>query len=100
VVATTNTLISLLSLIPPSYIVVSIRELVNINITLSTTTKALSSNVLDQTSSNMEMDIDMDTMRGRPLFLSHNSSKEFFILSKESIVPYYKRIEIQSNTLG
>jgi len=86
---------SLLSLIIPSCMVAPIRELANI--TFSTTTKALSSNTLDQMSLNMDIDIDVDVPRGRPSSPSNNSSRESSILSKASTVPYYERMEIQSN---
>ena len=77
----------LLFLLPPSYMVMPIRELVNK--TLSTTTKALSSNTLYQMSSNIKMDINMNIMRERLLFLSNNCFRESSILSKASLVPYF-----------
>ena len=45
----------------------------------------------------MDMDIDMDTLRERLLFLSNNSSRKSSILSKTFSILYYKRIEIQNN---
>ena len=75
--------------------VVPIRELANI--TLSTTIKTLSTNILDQTSSSMNMDINMNIPRGRLSFPSNNSSRESSILSKASTIPYCERMEIQNN---
>ena len=85
----------LLSLLPLSCIIVLIRELANI--TLSITTKALSSNILDQMSSNMKIDINVNITRGRPSSPFNNSSRESSILSKASMVTYCERMEIQSN---
>jgi len=45
----------------------------------------------------MDMDIDMDTLRERLLFLSNKSSRESSILSKTFLIPYCERMEIQNN---
>ena len=75
--------------------VVPIRELVNT--TLSTTTKALSTNQLAQIPASMDIDINVDIPRGRSAFPDSNCTRESSILSNMSSVPYHKRMEIQSN---
>ena len=45
----------------------------------------------------MDMDIDMDTLRERLLFLSNKSSRESSIFSKTFLILYYERMEIQNN---
>ena len=73
----------LLSLLLLSCMVVFIRELANI-----TTTKALSTNILDWTSSSMNIDINVNTPRGRPSFS--------YILSKTLLILYCDRMKIQN----
>jgi len=78
--------------------VVPIRELVNI--TLSTTTKALSTNQLAQIPASMNMNIDVDIPRERSASPDSNCTRELSILSNMSSVPYYERIKIQATTLS
>ena len=75
--------------------VAPIRELANTS--FFSTAKALLSNNQVQSSPGMDMDIDMIIPRGRSSSHSSNSSRESSVLSKASLVPYYERIEIQSN---
>jgi len=75
--------------------VAPIRE--SVNITLSTTTKALSTNLMAQIPANMDMDIDVDIPRGRSASPSSNSSRESSMHSNVSSVPYHTRMELQSD---
>jgi len=75
--------------------VVPIRELVNT--TLSTTTKALSTNQLAQIPASMDMDINVDIPRRRSVSPDSNCTRESSILSNMPSVPYHERMEIQSN---
>ena len=82
--------------------VTPIRELVNI--TLSTTIKASLTNQLPQIPVSMNMDINVDILRGILTFPINNSTRELSIressiLSNVSSIPYYERMEIQSNNL-
>jgi len=47
----------------------------------------------------MEMDINTDNSRGRLASFSKYSSKESSVHLNVSSIPYYKRMEIQSNNL-
>ena len=75
--------------------VAPIRE--SANITLSTTTQALSTNLMAQIPANMDMDIDIDIARGRSASPSSNSSRESSMHSNASSVPYHTRMELQSD---
>ena len=94
--------IILLSLIPPSYIVVPNRDLRNIQFF----TSAIPPTTLQMACLLVESMIDInvnkyvnnyDDVRGR--FLSPNSinSRSASVLSKASTISYYKRIEIQND---
>ena len=87
----------LLSLLPPSCMVVLIRELAN-NI-FSTLTNIPSYTPVAQIyfNLNMENDIDMGPPRGRSSMLSKNNSKDSSIISTMSSKPYYEYIEIQND---
>ena len=84
-----------LSLLSPSYMVVLIRGLVNTS--LSTSTKALSTNLMAQIPANMNMNIDINIPRGRSALHFSKSSRESSIHSNVSSVSYHTRMEIQSN---
>jgi len=75
--------------------VVPIRELANT--LFPSTTKHLSSTSMAQNPSNMDMDMDTDILRGRSVSSSNNSSRESSMHSNASLVPYHKKMEIQSN---
>ena len=85
----------LLSLLLPSYIVVPIREVVNTLI--SSTTKETTLNPVVHNISNMDMNIN--TPRGRLAFSSMNSSRASLVYLATSSISYYKRMKIQSNNL-
>ena len=87
----------LLSLLFPSCIVASIRELVNTLI--SSTTTASISLQMTYIPSAIEMDIYNNITRGKSYSSSRNSSRELLILSNISSVAYYKQIEILNNIL-
>ena len=74
--------------------VVPIRELVNKS--SISTYKAFSSHKLVQSSTNMNLDINMATLRERLLSYQSHNSRESSVLSTASSVPYYKRMEYQS----
>jgi len=86
----------LLSLLPLSCIVVLIRELVNT--LFSSTTKHLLFFFKAQNSFNMDIDIDIDILRGRLVSSNNNSSRKSSMHSNASFISYYKRIEIQSDS--
>ena len=86
---------SLLSLLPPTCLVVPIRELANQS--SFTTTKALLSNKLVQSSPSMDTDINMAASRGRSLSHLGTRFRESSILSTTSSIPYHERMEIQSS---
>jgi len=50
-----------------------------------------------QNPSNMDMDMDTDILRERSVSSSNNSSRDSSTHSNASLVPYHKRMEIQSN---
>ena len=50
----------------------------------------LSTNISNQASLSMDIDVDMNTFRDRPLFSSNNNSRESSILSTTSSIPYCK----------
>jgi len=85
----------LLSLLPPSCIVAPIRELVNTLFLIST--KAFSTSSMTHDPSYIDIDIDIDTSRGRSTSSNNKSSREFSMHSNTSSVPYFKRMEIQSD---
>ena len=88
----------LFSLLPPYYIVVPIRELVNILFsTLTTTVQSLQMACLPST---RNMDVDTDIIRRRYTSSSKVSSRESLIDSKASSMAYHKRIEIMNNLLN
>jgi len=80
----------LLSLLLPSYMVAPIREVVNTLI--PNTTKETTLNPIVHNTSNM--DIDINTPRGRLAFSSTNSLRTSLVQSVASSIPYYERIEI------
>jgi len=75
---------SLLSLLPPSYMVVPIRELVN---TLYISTDKPQTNQISLSKQYL-MDIEIDLPRGRSTSLSTNSSRETSINSVTSSMAY------------
>ena len=85
----------ILSLLPPSYIVVLIRELVNILFFTYSTT--LQSNPIAQLPSNIDMDVDINIIRERSTFSSQISSRESSTHLAILSIPYHERIEIQNN---
>ena len=85
----------LLFLLLLSCIIALIRELVNI--ILSTTSKALSANIVDQIPTNIDIDIDVDISRRRSAPPFGNSTRESSILLNTSSILYYQKIKIQSN---
>ena len=88
----------LFSLLPLYYIVVPIRELVNILFsTLTTTVQSLQMACLPST---RNMDVDTDIIRRRSTSSSKVSSRESLIDSKASSMAYHKRIEIMNNLLN
>jgi len=80
----------LLSLLPPSYMVAPIREVANTLI--PNTTKETTLNPIVHNISNM--DIDINTSRGRSAFSSTNSSRTSLVQSATSSIPYHERMEI------
>ena len=89
----------LLSLLPLSYMVVSIRELANN--TFSTLSNISSYTALAQTHSNLNMNnIDIGLPRGRFSLFFINNSREPSILSQASSLLYYEQMEIQNNDLS
>jgi len=86
---------SLLSLLPPSCVVAPERDLANIPFPFDIYNF---SNPMVQNESSMDMDID--TPRGRSTSSSANSSRESSTHSNLSSIPYYERMEDQSNKLS
>jgi len=86
---------SLLSLLPPSCMVVPKRDLVNIPFPFDIYN--FSSPMVQN---KLSMDMDMDTPRGRSTSSSANSSRELSTHSNLSSIPYHKRMEDQSNKLS
>ena len=78
--------------------VAPIRELVNILFPVFT--KAFLTSSITQNPSNMDMDVNINTYRGRFVFSSNKSSRKSSIHSNASSILYFKKMEIQSdNTL-
>jgi len=88
-------LLLILSLLPPSYIVALIRELVNILFFTYFTT--LQSNPITQLLFNIDIDVDINIIRERSAFSSQISSRELLTHLAISSIPYHERIEIQNN---
>jgi len=83
------------SLLSPSYIVVPIRELVNIyffNSLASTTHFSIA-----QISSNMDMDVNYNIIRERSALSSKSGSRSLSISSNTSLVSYYKYMEMNND---
>ena len=83
---------SLLSLVPPSCMVAPNRELAN---TLFPFDASTLFNPMVQ--NNINMDMDINTPRGRSAIPSANNSRELLAHSSVSSIPYVKRMEAQSN---
>ena len=86
----------LLSLLPPSYMVVPIRESVNTLfpfILNSQSSIQESTNILNQ-----QMDIEIDTPRGQSMSSSTNSSRESLTHSNTSPMVYADRIQALANS--
>jgi len=82
----------LLSLVPPSCIVVPNRELVNtlFSFDISILSIPIAYN-------NKNIDIDIDTLRGRLVNVSTNGSRESLTYSNVPFISYMKRMEAQNN---
>jgi len=52
---------------------------------------------MTQNHSNIDMDMNIDTFRGRPISSNNKTSRESFIYSNAFSIPYFKRIEIQND---
>ena len=89
---------SLLSLLPPSCIVVPIRELVNT--LFSTTTTAMEPSQIAELLSNIDINIKTDIVRGKSTSSSKNNFIKSSILSQASLMAYHERIEIMNNLLN
>ena len=88
----------LLSFLPPSCMVVPIRELVNTLFSTSTTTiQSLQMACLPST---MDMNIDIDIIRERSASSSRINSRESLIDSKASSMAYHERMEVINNLLN
>ena len=86
----------LLSLLPPSYMVVFLREVAN---TLNpSTTKEIIVNTIVHNISNIDM--NMNTPRRRSPLSSINYSRAASACLNTSSISYYKRMEIQSKKLS
>ena len=75
--------------------VVPTRELVNTLIPITIKATILDPMVLN----NYNMDMDIDTVRGRSVSSSTNSLRAFSVCSNTSSIPYHERMEIQSSNL-
>jgi len=84
-----------LSLLPPSCIVVPIRELANKH--LFTSAISITPLSMTQIPSNMKMDIDYDSIKKRSALLSKNSLRIFSISSSTLFVLYYQYMEINND---
>ena len=85
---------TLLSLLPPSCMIVPIRELANN--TFSTLSNISSYTALAQTHSNLNMDnIDIGPLRERFPLSSINNSREPSILSEAFSLPYHEHEQIK-----
>ena len=84
----------LLSLVPPSYMVVPIRDLANIQ--LSTTTFS-PKHLTHLSIPNIEEDIIMHTTREKTPVSLKNDSRDSSIISTTLSKPYYKHMEIQNH---
>jgi len=85
--------ISLLFLIPLSCIVVPNRKLANTLLFSSITNIALSLIIHN----NMNIDINMDTLKDRSIYSSTDNSRELLVYSSLSSISYIEKIEVQSN---
>ena len=90
-----KTQLSLLSLLSLSYIVALIRELVNKS--FLSTSKAFLSYRLVQSLTNINLDINMATSRGRSLSHQSYNSREFSVFLTTLSVPYHERIKYQNS---
>ena len=86
---------SLLSLIPLSYIVTPSSRLVNTLFPLN-----LNIIITPNIHNKDNMDMKMDTLRGKSILSNTNSSKELLVLSNTFSTPYVKRIKAQSKDLS
>ena len=86
---------SLLSFLPPSCVVVLIRELANIHsFTLASSSK---SSTMATLLSNMNIDIDIDIIKRKSIFFSKINLRKSSILSNTLSVSYYEKIEHNNN---
>jgi len=77
--------------------VVLVRDLVNTLFSISTT--ACQQSYITILPSSTDMDINYDTIRGRPKSSSNNSSRELFVLSNVSSIAHHKHMEALNNIL-
>ena len=86
---------SLLSLLPPSCIIVPVREVVDKHCSFSSTFSTNST--MTSYPSNVKMcDIDNSKFREYSAIFSKYSLREFLILLNTSSIPYYRKIEINN----
>ena len=85
----------LLSLLPPSCMVVPIRELANIH--FSTSASSSKPFTMATLPSNIDIDIDSNIIRRRSVFYSKMNSRELSILSNTSFAPYHEKMEYNNN---
>ena len=88
----TDRVASLLSLIPPSCMVAPSSELANTLFPVN-----LNTHITPITLNNNQMDMEVDTLRGRSVSSSANGSRESSAHSSVSSIPYVERMEAQSN---
>ena len=85
----------LLSLVPPSCMVATIREPANIH--FSTSALNLKPLLIANLLSEMDMDIDCNIIRGRSTSSSKVSPRNSLVILNASSISYHKRMEINNN---
>ena len=85
----------LLSLLPPSCMVVPIREVVNKQFSLSSAITLNS--IISQEPSYIDIDINNSIIRGRSTLFSKDGLRSSLISSSTSSISYHQHIEINNN---
>ena len=87
----------LFSLLPPSCIVVPIRELVNKQLSSSSVNISYSS--IAKFSSNMDIDVNCNNIKKRSALSSKANSRSSLISSSTSSMPYHEYMDMNNNIL-
>jgi len=87
--------LSLLSLLPPSCIVVPVREVVNKHFLFSST--ITSNPTMAQIPSNIDIDVNIDIIRGRSSLTSRISLRSSSTALNTSSIPYHQYMELNND---